>query len=192
MRALPALFLGFLLPGALLAQTTLPPGPESPSAPVAVLAAVLYNDQANLKELTDSAKARLATTVVRDRITEQLGAQVLPYPVVDSLAGSASALQSTGGLPCSVKVACARSVGEQLGAPWVVILKVSKTSNLIWLLSAQLIRAGTGDIILDDTTELKGDPELMVRVGVRQFADRVARTVRQGGYATNYPPPDGQ
>jgi hypothetical protein len=68
--------------------------------------------------------------------------------------------------------------------------KVSKTSNLIWLLSAQLIRVETGAIVLDDSTELKGSPTGMVPVGVRQFADRVARTVRAGGHATNYP--DGE
>lgn len=192
LKALPAVCFGLLLPGTLAAQATLPPGPESPSAPVAVLTAALYNDQANLKELTDSAKAQLATTVLRGRLMERLGAQVLPYPLVDSLAGSPAALQLTGGFSCSVRVACARSVAQQLGAPWVVLLKVSKTSNLIWLLSAQLIRAGTGEIILDDSTELKGDPEVMVRVGVRQFADRVARTVRQGGYATNFPQLDRQ
>jgi hypothetical protein len=65
--------------------------------------------------------------------------------------------------------------------------KVSKTSNLIWLLSAQLIRLADGTIVLDDSTELKGEPESMVRVGMRQFADRVARTIRAGGVATNYP-----
>jgi hypothetical protein len=30
----------------------------------------------------------------------------------------------------------------------------------------------------------------MVRVGVRSFGDRVARTIRAGGYATNFP--DGE
>ena len=65
--------------------------------------------------------------------------------------------------------------------------KVSKTSNLIWLLSAQLIRVSTGDIVLDDSTELKGDPGPMVRIGVRSFADRVTRAVKAGGYVTNFP-----
>jgi hypothetical protein len=50
-----------------------------------------------------------------------------------------------------------------------------------------LIRASTGEIVLDDSTELKGDPDEMVRVGTRIFAERVARTVRQGGVTTNFP-----
>ena len=53
--------------------------------------------------------------------------------------------------------------------------KVSKTSNLIWLLTGQLINVGSGKIVLDDSTELKGDPEPMIRAGVRIFAERVAR-----------------
>ena len=86
-----------------------------------------------------------------------------------------------------MKLSCAREVARGVNAPWVVLAKVSKTSNLIWLLTAQLVRVSTGEIILDDSTELKGDPATMVPVGARNFADRVARTVRRGGYATDYP-----
>jgi hypothetical protein len=106
---------------------------------------------------------------------------------VDSLALSPAAHELTGGIPCNVKVSCAREVARRAGAPWVVLAKVSKTSNLIWLLTAQLVRVSSGEIILDDSTELKGDPATMVPVGARNFADRVARTVRRGGYATYYP-----
>jgi hypothetical protein len=67
--------------------------------------------------------------------------------------------------------------------------KVSKTSNLIWLLSAQLVHVPSGTIVLDDSTELKGDPATMVRVGARIFAERVARTVRAGGVANDFPTP---
>jgi hypothetical protein len=44
---------------------------------------------------------------------------------------------------------------------------------------AQLINVPTGEIVLDDSTELKGDPEPMVRAGVRIFAERVERTIRE-------------
>ncbi len=43
---------------------------------------------------------------------------------------------------------------------------------------------------LDDSTELKGEPDRMVRVGARIFAERVARAVRQGGVTTNFPQPE--
>ncbi|HXW96504.1 MAG TPA: DUF2380 domain-containing protein [Gemmatimonadales bacterium] len=181
---------GFLLAGLatpVLGQSLVHRPLEPATAPVAALTSALYNDQANLREATDSAKAALATEVLRSRLTEQLGAQLVPYPLIDSLAHSSAALELTGGIPCDVKVACARMVASQAGARWVVMTKVSKTSNLIWLLSAQLIRVSTGEIILDDSTELKGAPEEMVRVGVRIFADRVARTVRTGGHADDFP-----
>lgn len=176
-----------LLAPPLLAQSPPAPGPEPPTARVAVLTAALYNDQANLKEPSDSAQASLATAVLRARLRERLGDQVVSYAAIDSLAASPEALAVAGGVPCQVRVACAISVAARAGARWVVMTKVSKTSNLIWLLSAQLIRVTTGEIVLDDSTELKGEPAAMVRVGVRGFADRVDRTVRAGGYVTNFP-----
>jgi hypothetical protein len=125
--------------------------------------------------------------VLRGRLVDSLGSQILSYAVTDSLQASPWARDLTGGIPCNVKVACAVALAKRQGAIWVVMSKVSKTSNLIWLLSAQLIRVSNSEIILDDSTELKGEPEAMVRIGMRQFADRVIRTVRSGGIATNYP-----
>jgi Protein of unknown function (DUF2380) len=170
---------------AVRAQSTT--GPEAPSARLAALSAALYNEQANVIEEADSAKAALATEVLRTQLAGHLGERVASAAAVDSLATAPAALEATGGIPCNVKVSCARMVAQRLDARWVVMTKVSKTSNLIWVLSAQLIRVETGEIILDDSTELKGEPEGMVRVGVRQFADRVARTVANGGRATNFP-----
>ena len=180
----PTLLLGVPV---LAAQTSSHQGPESPTARVAVLTAALYNDQANLREPSDSAQSAVATSVLRDRLTQDLGEQVIAYAAIDSLAESPEARAVSGAVPCHVKVACAITVGKESGAGWVVMTKVSKTSNLIWLLSAQLIRVSTGDIVLDDSTELKGDPGPMVRIGVRSFADRVTRTVKAGGYVTNFP-----
>jgi hypothetical protein len=56
--------------------------------------------------------------------------------------------------------------------------KVSKTSNLIWLFTGDLVDVARGTLELDDTTELKGDPVRMTRAGTAIFADRVARAVR--------------
>jgi hypothetical protein len=180
-------FLALMSATSLTAQTPSGQGPESPTARVAVLTAALYNDQANLRESSDSVQSTIATSVLRDRLARDLGDQVIAYGAVDSLTDSPEARAAAGAVPCHVKVACAILVGKQSGAGWVVMTKVSKTSNLIWLLSAQLIRVSTGDIVLDDSTELKGEPGPMVRIGVRSFADRVSRTVRAGGYVTNFP-----
>jgi hypothetical protein len=180
-----------LLSGLLLHPLAAQAALEPPDAPLAVLPTALYNDQANLREASDSAKAGLATTVLRTRLDSLLAGQIRPYAETDSLASAPGARQLTGGLPCNVKVACALAVASSQGARWVVLTKVSKTSNLIWVLSAQLIRVADGGIVLDDSTELKGEPETMIRVGLRIFADRVARTIQAGGVMTNFPASQG-
>jgi Protein of unknown function (DUF2380) len=162
---------------------------ESPAAPVAALDVALYNAQANVRESTDAAKATLATSVLLATLAKLLPGQVADSGAVNAAARSDAALALTGGQPCNVIVACARAVARSVDARWVVLAKVSKTSNLIWLLTAQLVHVASGTIVLDDSTELKGEPEAMVRAGSRIFAERVARTVRAGGVTTNFPTP---
>jgi hypothetical protein len=163
------------------------PASEPPTAPVVVLSTALYNDQANVREASDSTKAGIGSQVLRQRIADSLGNQLLSTTTTDSIELTRDMVALAGGVPCHVKVACGVAVARQQGARWVVMSKVSKTSNLIWLLSAQLIRVQDGTIVLDDSTELKGEPDGMVRIGMRQFADRVIRTIRAGGTATNFP-----
>jgi hypothetical protein len=146
---------------------------------VAVLDVALYTAGANLQESTDTAVAWLATEVLGGKLRELLGASVLDSGLVGRATRSDSARSITGGdKTCNVIVACARYVGRTLGADWVVMSKVSKTSNLIWLFTGQLVNIGTGKLLMDDSTELKGDPEAMVRAGTRIFAERVVRTIR--------------
>jgi hypothetical protein len=160
---------------------------EMPTASVAALPVALYTAQANVRQAADSAVVVLANEVLYERLRGLLDNQLMARDRVAAVAGSPEARDTTGGLPCNVIVACARLVGTALHAPWVVMAKVSKTSNLIWLFTGQLIHVSTGTIILDDSTELKGDPETMVRAGARIFAERIARTVRHGGVTTNFP-----
>jgi hypothetical protein len=143
-----------------------------PDAKVALLPAALYNEQANVLEASDTGVAVAATASMNARLQERLGAQVAVIPADAA---------------CRTRVACARTTAQQAEAPWVVMLKVSKTSNLIWLLTGQLIHVPTGEIVLDDSTELKGEPVAMTRIGTRSFADRVARTVKAGGVTSDYP-----
>jgi uncharacterized protein DUF2380 len=181
------LFTAVLVPRATAGQTRSPHPRELPTVPVGVLPVALYTAQANLQEPSDSTKAALATEVLLARLQELLGKQLIPADLVTAVAASPEARARSGDQSCNVIVACARLVGDRLHAPWVVLAKVSKTSNLIWLFTGQLIRVSTGEIVLDDSTELKGDPDNMVRVGTRIFAERVARTVRRGGVTTNFP-----
>ena len=174
---LTALLLGLLLiPAVAVAQGGAAEparGSLAPSnAKVALQPAALYNEQANVLEASDTVVAVAATESMNARLQERLGAQVAVVPADAA---------------CRTRVDCARTTARQAGAPWVVMLKVSKTSNLIWLLTGQLIHVPTGEIVLDDSTELKGEPVAMTRIGTRSFADRVARTVKSGGVTNDYP-----
>jgi hypothetical protein len=186
-RVFVAALLGHLLPAALQAQTSSAAPLESPDAKVAALEVALYNAQANVIEDSDTARAVLATQVLDSTLSDLLGRQLVAREAVRAAAASDSARTISGGLPCNVIVACARYAARGTGARWVVLAKVSKTSNLIWLLTAQLVHVPSGAIVLDDSTELKGEPGAMVRAGTRIFAERVARTVRAGGVANNFP-----
>jgi len=160
---------------------------EAPSARVVVLPVALYNAQANVQEASDTSQAELSTQVLTAKLRELLADQLIAGERVAAVASSPAAMEAAARQPCNVIVSCVRQVAKALGAPWVVMAKVSKTSNLIWLFTGQLIHAPTGEIILDDSTELKGETAAMVRAGSRIFAERVARTVRRGGTVTNFP-----
>jgi len=160
---------------------------EPPRSMVAALEVALYNAQANMQEATDADKAVLATRVLHATLAKLLPGQLADPQAVESAVRSDSALTIARGQGCNVIVACARFAAASVNARWVVLAKVSKTSNLIWLLTAQLVHVPSGAIVLDDSTELKGEPEAMVRAGARIFAERVARTVRAGGVTTNFP-----
>lgn len=151
---------------------------EPADAPIAALHVALYNAQANVQEPTDSAKAVLATEVLHGKLSE-----LLPGQLVAGVAEAAAERSPS----CNAIVSCAREVAAAAGVRWVVLAKVSKTSNLIWLLTGQLVHVPSGTIILDDSTELKGEPDVMVRAGSRIFAERVARTVKAGGVANDFP-----
>lgn len=170
-----------------LAQTASSARRAAPGAAVVVFPVALYNAQANVQETSDSSQAALSTAVLTGKLQALLGTQLLSGDRVAAAATSSKARAKAGNQPCNVIVACARFVADSLEAPWVVIAKVSKTSNLIWLFTGQLIHAPTGEIILDDSTELKGETQAMIRAGSRIFAERVARTVRAGGVANNFP-----
>jgi Protein of unknown function (DUF2380) len=160
---------------------------EPPSASVVVFPVALYNAQANVQEASDTSQAGLASDVLIGKLQELLGTQLIAGDRVSAAATSSEAAATAGHRTCNVIVACARQVAKTLGAPWVVTAKVSKTSNLIWLFTGQLIHVPTGEIVLDDSTELKGETAAMVRAGSRIFAERVARTIQRGGVSSNFP-----
>jgi TolB-like protein len=138
----------------------------------------MYNARANVQEPTDSAKAVIATEKLRDTLSRFPGLTLVDTARIAAAEASPAAVAAAAGKPCNVIVACARAVGQALGVRWVVMGKVSKTSNLIWLFSGELIDVETGAFLLDDDCELKGDPDTMVPAGVGLFANRIDKRVR--------------
>lgn len=158
---------------------------EPPGALVAGLDVALYNANATVQAPTDGAAAALATEVLHATLAKLLPGQVADSAAVQAAARSDAALAVSGRHPCNVIVACARAVAQAVDARWVVLAKMGKVAT-VWLLTAQLVHVPSGAIILDDSTELTGQ-EAMVRAGARNLAGRVARTVRAGGVASNFP-----
>jgi hypothetical protein len=148
-----------------------------PGARVAVLDLAFYGARANSLEPGDSALAATATATVRAALGAAAGVALADSAAVAAAASTPDAAATASGRPCNVVVACARVVGRALGARWAVMGKVSKTSNLIWLFSGQLIDVATGELTLDDEYELKGVASEMVPAGARVFARRVAKRV---------------
>jgi len=158
------------------------------STTIAVLDVALFNKRANEIESADTVHAAKATAVEYQVMSQRRGIRLADSSRVRAAAMTREATALAGGIPCNVSVSCARFVGSRLGAEWAVMSKVSKTSDLIWVFSGQLIRVRDGEMPIDDTFELKGDPETMVPRGVRNFAQRVAeRAVATGGESVARP-----
>jgi len=160
---------------------------EPPGAQVAALDVALYNARATAQAATDTMPARLATEVLHATLAELLSEQLADSARVAAAARSDVALAAAGERPCNVVVDCARAVGRAVDARWVVLAKMGKVAA-VWLLTAQLVHVPTGTIVIDDSTELTGQ-EAMVRAGARNLGRRVARAVRAGGVASNFPTP---
>ena len=159
-------FLPMLLAGRLPAQADARPA-------VAVLELRFDGQHATVPEPGDTAVAQaatrklLATLLASDDVT-----------VVDSarVAAAVTAAEADGN-PCDN--ACAVAVARSLGARWVVTGTVTKTSNLVWILTAELFDVAAGRPILADGYELKGDARVMGPAGAHVFAQRVERVLAE-------------
>lgn len=149
----------------------------SGAARVAMLDLAFYGKRANSLEPGDPGLAVEGTRRVRAQILDSDGVVLLDSAAVAAAQTTPAVLAAAQGKECNVVIACARAVGQSLGVPWVVTGKVSKTSNLIWIFSGQLINVATGELVMDDEYELKGDAHDMVAAGARAFARRVVRKV---------------
>jgi hypothetical protein len=154
-------------------------GSSSVQAPVkvAMLDLAFYGKRANDIFPGDTSMADTATAVMRKALASAPGISFLDAASVAKAAESPKAKAIVQDRPCNVVVACARAVGQELGAQWVVMGKISKTSDLIWVFSGELIDVASGKLVLDDSYELKGIAKDMVPKGAEVFARRVAKKV---------------
>jgi hypothetical protein len=171
-----ALVATYAQPGAAQsAARTAPAAARGAPVRLAMLELAFYGKRANVLEPGDSVLALEGTTKVREHLRDADGVALVDSATVATAEAAPEVAAVAGGKPCNVVIACAREVGRHLGVPWVVTGKVSKTSNLIWIFSGQLINVATGELLMDDEYELKGDPHDMVAAGARAFARRVVR-----------------
>jgi len=144
---------------------------------VAMLDLAFYGKRANDLFPGDTAMASTATSVMRKGLAGHPGITFVDSATVAKTAAGPKAMSVVQDVPCNVVVACARTVGQELGAKWVVMGKISKTSDLIWIFSGELIDVASGKLVYDDSYELKGIASDMVPKGAEVFARRVAKKV---------------
>lgn len=144
---------------------------------VAMLDLAFYGKRANDIFPGDTAMADTATAVMRKELANQPGIAFVDSASIAKAVDSPTAKAVVQDRPCNVVVACVRAVGKEVGAKWAVMGKISKTSDLIWIFSGELIDVATGKLVLDDSYELKGIAKDMVPKGAEVFARRVAKKV---------------
>ena len=148
---------------------------------VAVLNLRFDGEYANVLEPGDTLVAAAATS----RLIATLAASGR-VRVVDSAAVAAAVTAAeANGNPCDNP--CALAVGRALGAQWVAKGTITKTSNLVWVLSAGLLEIATAKPVLADSYELKGDATRMGPAGAHVFAQRIERLVAERGAAAANP-----
>jgi len=156
---------GFLVAFPLVAQSARPG--------MVVLNLRFDGAYANVLEPGDTAVVRAATSRLLATLRAFDGVAVVDSGMVAAAVTAAEA----DGNPCGT--ACAQAVARRLGARWVVKGMVLKTSNLVWILRAELLDATTGKALLADSYELKGDAARIAPAGAHVFAQRVERAVAE-------------
>lgn len=165
------------LAGSALAAQTGGPGPT-----IAVLNLRFDGRLANMLEPGDSAVAGAATS----RLLETLKASDRLALVDSSAVARSVAAREADGNPCDNP--CAVAVGRELGARWVLRGTMVKTSNLVWVLTAQLFDLPSNRLLLSDSYELKGDVRRMGPAGAHVLAQRVEKAASASA-ATAVPSP---
>ena len=138
---------------------------------VAVINLRFDGRHANVLQPGDTAVVAAATSKLR----ATLGASDVVTIVDSSVTATAVAAAEADGNPCDNP--CAVAVARRLGARWVAKGSISNLSGLVWQLGAELFDVTTGQPVLVDSYEIKGDPARMAPIGAHMFAQRVEKTI---------------
>jgi|GEM_PF-1184845 len=133
-----------------------------------------YGKGANSLEKNDPQVAGTTDSILRSDLQASGRFRLIPPEQLSR------ALSDTGkaGVDC-VSLDCRRTISRKLGAAWMVTTKLSKTSNLIWYLSGQLVDVRSGRRLLDDEFELKGIAEDIAKGGAHSLARRIVAAVEK-------------
>ncbi len=144
---------------------------DSTRPAIAVLNLRFDGEHANVLEPGDTAVVHAATSKLYATLRASERVAVIDSGAVAAAVRAAEA----AGNPCDN--ACAAAIARRLQARWVVKGTVTKTSNLVWILTAQLLDAATGRPLLADSYELKGDARTMAPAGAHVLAQRIERAL---------------
>ena len=168
-----------LLPASIAALSLSLPAAHASQQPrqqesLALYPVAFYGKGANSLEKTDPQVAAMTDSILRSDLQKSGRFQLTSVERV-SLALSDTV---KSGAEC-VSLACRQAVSKKLGAIWMVTAKLSKTSNLIWYLSGQLVEVASGRRLLDDEFELKGIAEDIAKGGAHSLARRIVTAVEK-------------
>ena len=143
----------------------------APRPAIAVINLRFDGEHANVLGPGDTAVVAAATS----KLLETLRGSPVVTLIDSATVAAAVAVAEADGNPCDNP--CAVSVARKLGARWLAKGSVSNLSGLVWRLGAELFDVTSGEPLIVDSYEIKGDPARMAPVGAHMFAQRVEKKV---------------
>ena len=144
---------------------------STPRPTIAVINLRFDGEHANVLGPGDTAVVAAATSKLLETLR---GSPVLTLIDSATVAAAVAAAEADGNAcdnPCAVAVA------RRLGARWLAKGSISNLSGLVWRLGAELFDVTSGDPVIVDSYEIKGDPARMAPLGAHMFAQRVEKKV---------------